>query len=441
MKKMKKIFLNVTAGLICIAGFFACGDDDDLSGGRPYDPSTPVKLTTFYPDSGMYQQNVLLTGENFGADPSIIRVYFNQKQAPVIGSTGSLMYVTAPRLPGDNCVISVVVGADSTSYTGFFKYRSSVTCATIAGNGMTNSYQDGNLSNSVLRPAYICLDREGNVFLTQKQEINADVTNYNHHLARIDEQNNQLITVVRNVVAHVACADPQTGVITYPTETGGVIITLDPKEYWAPKYHTIQWKNVSQTPPQKIMACLVSSPYDGHLYSKLVSGEVIKINPKTYETETIYTMPAGSALGMTFRPGEPNILYIVLRSNAGLNANSVCRLDVTDPQSTFVRLSGNTTKGFRDGPIGVAQFNDPRMAFSDADGNIYIADAGNHCIRRITTQNMVETVLGMPGKSGWKDGGKDQALFNTPLGLGIAADGTVYVADWGNGRVRKIAVN
>jgi len=441
MKKMKKTLLNAMVMLICIAAFFACGDADDPSEGRPYDPSTPVKLTTFYPDSGVYRQNVLLTGENLGTDPSIIRVYFNQKQAPVIGSTGSLMYVTAPRLPGDTCVISVVVGADSMSYPGFFKYKSSVTCTTIAGNGMTNGYQDGNLSNSILRPAYIALDKEGHIFLTQKQEINADVTNYNHHITRIDEQNNQLITLVRNVVCHVMCVDPQTGVVTYPSETGGMIITLDPKDYWAPKYHTVRWKDPSQAPAQRIMACLVSSPDDGYLYSKLNSGEVIKINPKTYEAETIYKMPAGSALGMTFRPGEPNILYIVSRAYAGVNANSVCRLDVTDPEGTFMRLSGSTAAGFRNGPIDVAQFNDPRMAFSDADGNIYVADAGNHCIRRITPQNMVETVLGMPGTPGWKDGGKDEALFNTPLGLGIASDGTVYVADWGNGRVRKIAIN
>jgi len=124
-----------------------------------------------------------------------------------------------------------------------------------------------------------------------------------------------------------------------------------------------------------------------------------------------------------------------------VNANSGCRLDVTDPNGTFMRLNSSSAVGCRNGPIEMAQFNDPRMAFSDADGNIYIADAGNHCIRRITSQNMVETVLGMPGKSGWKDGGKDEVLFNTPLGLGIATDGTVYVADWGNGRVRKIAVN
>ena len=432
-------FKNLMLMLFCIIFIIACSDNKNGSEGPAYDPSKPVILNTFYPDSGMYQEKVLLTGENFGTDPSIIRVYFNQKQAPLIGSTGSLMYVTAPRLPGDTCVISVVVGADSMSYTGFFKYKSSVTCTTIAGNGILDSYQDGNLSNSILMAAYIAIDKEDNIFISSRTSFTPSISI--NHLSRIDERNNQLITLYSGIICHVPCVDPQTGVVAFPTEQGGVIITLDPKDYWAPKYHTIHWKDPSQTPAARIMACLVSSPDDGYLYSRLNSGEVIKIDPKTYETETIYTMPYGSSLGMTFRPGEPNMLYLVLRSNAGVNANSVCRLDVTDPEGTFMRLSGNTAAGFRNGPIDVAQFNDPRMAFSDADGNIYVADAGNHCIRRITPQNMVETVLGMPGTPGWKDGGKDEALFNTPLGLGIAADGTVYVADYGNGRVRKIAIN
>ena len=72
---------------------------------------------------------------------------------------------------------------------------------------------------------------------------------------------------------------------------------------------------------------------------------------------------------------------------------------------------------------------------------MYIADSGNHCIRRITTDGMVETVLGMPGTAGWKDGGKEEALFNEPSGLGISSDGTLYVADFGNRRIRKLSIN
>jgi hypothetical protein len=47
----------------------------------------------------------------------------------------------------------------------------------------------------------------------------------------------------------------------------------------------------------------------------------------------------------------------------------------------------------------------------------------------------------MPGTAGWKDGTKDEALFNHPRGIGIGKDGSVYVADYGNSRVRKLSIN
>ena len=72
---------------------------------------------------------------------------------------------------------------------------------------------------------------------------------------------------------------------------------------------------------------------------------------------------------------------------------------------------------------------------------MYIADKDNHCIRRISPEGMVETVLGVPGTSGYKDGSKKEALFNQPTGIGIGKDGSVYVADWGNFRVRKLTIN
>ena len=50
-------------------------------------------------------------------------------------------------------------------------------------------------------------------------------------------------------------------------------------------------------------------------------------------------------------------------------------------------------------------------------------------------------MLGVPGKSGWKDGTKEEALFKYPRGIGISKDGSVYVADFGNRRVRKLSIN
>src|SRR5690606_33479676 len=97
--------------MISIIFFSACKDDDSLEKDEiDYDSSKPIKLDLVYPDSGKYLEKVMITGENFGTDPKQIRVWFNGRKAAVVGSTGSRMYVLAPRLPGDTCAISVAIG-------------------------------------------------------------------------------------------------------------------------------------------------------------------------------------------------------------------------------------------------------------------------------------------------------------------------------------------
>lgn len=431
MKKSYLIlFIVILSGL---ASFFACNDDTNEAAGPAYDPLKPVKLTTFYPDSGMFQEKVILNGENFGIDPDIIKVYFNSKLAPVIGSTGTRMYVQAPRLPGDTCNISVVVGTDSTSYTRQFLYKSSVTVTTIAGNGR-DGYVDGDLSNTELKPRFLTVDADGNIFV-------ASIGTGGSYICRINEESNEMITLARNFMAGVLATDPLTGVISGTTESiKGAFITLDPKNFWAPKIYTSRWTNPDEVPPNNWNPANIVSPYDGMIYTHFALTGIMRINPNTWEAERILEVP-GNVNGMVFRPNEPDILYMAFRGTSAYLPNTLVRLNVNNPDSTFERLNLITAAGHRDGTIEQAQFNDVRMMACDFEGNIYMADNNNHCIRRLTTDNMVETVLGIPGIPGWKDGGKSEALFRNPSGIGISADGTVYVADELNFRVRKLSIN
>lgn len=428
----------VWAGVLFIALFISCGESDGPNNtGTEYDPNKPVQLTTFYPDSGRYLEQVMLEGSNFGNDPEQIRVWFNNKKAAVIGSTGTRMYVLAPRLPGDTCVISVAIGNDSIAYDKTFRYFSSVTVNTIAGNGNHDDYQDGDLTQSILQPRYICVDAEDNIFVMTRNNSDA-----NMHVTRIDEETNELITIARDVIANAPAADPETGVISFPTETTlGSFFTLDPKELWAPRFREMKWPPSGDRPDAGWKHSMVVNPGDGYIYTRYYHGHIVRIDPRTYEVETIFKTEQGDSYGLTFNPLKPNILYISFWGNSGVNANSICSIDVTDPENTFRKLSGSTSGGHRDGPLEVAQFRNPCQIYCDTDGNIYIADTDNHCIRRITPEDMVETVLGMPGTAGWKDGGKEDALFNNPRGLGISMDGSIYVADFGNARVRKLSIN
>jgi sugar lactone lactonase YvrE len=94
-------------------------------------------------------------------------------------------------------------------------------------------------------------------------------------------------------------------------------------------------------------------------------------------------------------------------------------------------------EGWRDGPALQAQFNTPSQIALDSAGNLFVADTGNHVIRRIGTDGTVSTLAG-DGQPGHADGPAAQARFNGPMGVAVDGQGRVYVADTWNDRIRVI---
>jgi len=106
----------------------------------------------------------------------------------------------------------------------------------------------------------------------------------------------------------------------------------------------------------------------------------------------------------------------------------------------WTTLAGsNGGVGFRDGPLGTASFKNPIAVATDAAGNIYLADTGNHTIRKISVSGMVTTLAGKGGIAGNRDGSGDQARFNNPGGIAFDAVGDLFVADTANHTIRKIS--
>jgi len=96
--------------------------------------------------------------------------------------------------------------------------------------------------------------------------------------------------------------------------------------------------------------------------------------------------------------------------------------------------------GFREGTGTTAQFDTPHGVAVDSSGKLYVADANNHRIRRITPQDdgsvEVSTLAGSSG--GRREGTGTAARFVLPTGVAVDKDGNVYVADANNFRIRKI---
>jgi streptogramin lyase len=107
-------------------------------------------------------------------------------------------------------------------------------------------------------------------------------------------------------------------------------------------------------------------------------------------------------------------------------------------QTTVTTFAGTGQEGFKDGAATEAQFDRPRYIQFGPDGNLYVSDTYNHRIRKITPDGQVSTVAGGGTTDGYVDGKAADARFSYPQGLAIAPDGTIYVADIGNQRVRTI---
>jgi sugar lactone lactonase YvrE len=86
-----------------------------------------------------------------------------------------------------------------------------------------------------------------------------------------------------------------------------------------------------------------------------------------------------------------------------------------------------------------AQFNSPSGLAFDKNGNLFASDTGNDTIREITSAGVVSTFAGIAGSSGFADGAAGGAQFNSPLGIAVAPNGTIFIADSGNHCIREIS--
>ena len=127
-----------------------------------------------------------------------------------------------------------------------------------------------------------------------------------------------------------------------------------------------------------------------------------------------------------------NDLYVVDTDN-----NRVRKIDRFGLTTT---IAGNGHHGNINGPGATAEFALPEGIALDNAGNLYVADTGNHLIRKIDSSGNVTTLAG-DGTSGFADAQGTSAKFSFPQGVAVDYQNNVYVADSGNNRIRAIDPN
>jgi sugar lactone lactonase YvrE len=93
-------------------------------------------------------------------------------------------------------------------------------------------------------------------------------------------------------------------------------------------------------------------------------------------------------------------------------------------------IGSDYVAGYVDGPASVARFNDIRALAQDAAGNIYVADSGNHAVRKIDPSGTVSTLIGGPAWQGIRVDAAPASL-DSPRGLTVDRDGWLYISSAG----------
>jgi sugar lactone lactonase YvrE len=180
----------------------------------------------------------------------------------------------------------------------------------------------------------------------------------------------------------------------------------------------------------------------GNLYvAESPSATIRKVSPAG-----VVTTLAGATGAVGYADGTGSAARFNLPTR--LDTDSQGNVYLTDTGNSVVRkitaagavtsLAGNGTCGSADGRERSAQFCNPKGIALDQWGNLWIADTGNHTVRRIDVNGNVSTVAGSPGVCGSANGRGDVARFCNPQDIDVDQWGNVYVVDTGNSTIRMI---
>lgn len=474
--------------LMAIGLLMSCKDKTDNSM-EGFDPSKPIEISGFYPDSGGIATPMIIEGANFGTDTTGMHVYFvdtdgERHRAGLVSSNGSKIYALVPSGLTYKREMKIQVertGNNGKTYSGeakdIFMYRTETTVTTVVGQPTPN---DGNVRTiggdlataSLSAPTYIALDDEDNIFISERKfDANKESDLYprddkghvnNGNLVIAYQKSNAVVVLkygAERPNAPYYSSEEGAEAFYVPDDAGMKYYQLSQNVSYTPRYlTTLKTEETRDLDERNWKFCFVVNKKDNLLYSIMYNRQLLRINPRTRVVEVLLKNVGSDKSAHFFAfsplPGQENLMYVVQTSSQQIWTIDLDELPSKDKESYPGEFYAGKSyyegrqagTGWEDGLLKNAKFNNPAQCCFTKDGKLYIADVDNHCIRMIDTtapkdKAIVTTVIGLPGNKGFKDGGPEIARFFYPRGVAVSADGTiVYVADSRNKVIRKLSI-
>jgi len=138
---------------------------------------------------------------------------------------------------------------------------------------------------------------------------------------------------------------------------------------------------------------------------------------------------------------EPNASFADAKGNLYIAdyGNNVIRKVSTSGIITTIAGTGTAGYSGDGGPASMAKLHNPNGVIQDDIGNIYFCDYSNHCVRKIDTSGTITTIAGT-GISGYNGDSiaATSAKLSYPITLAFDHSGNMYIADASNHRIRKV---
>ncbi|MGH9660854.1 MAG: IPT/TIG domain-containing protein, partial [Bryobacteraceae bacterium] len=316
--------------------------------------------------------------------------------------------------------------ADSSNFR-VRKFSASGIITTVAGGGTAGLGEGGPATSATLAPSGVAVDGDGNLFIAEASIITRP--NFAGPRVRKVSPSGAITTVAGGGTMSGVSADggPATNAQLVPVgvavDTAGNLFIAD---------------GCIACPPQPGVSHRIRKVSPSGMITTVAGGGAAGLGDGGPATGANISHPAGLAVDGA---GD---LWIADRGNYRIRKVSPSGMITTAAGNGTGSFYYSTQSGpvGDNGPAISARLNYPRGVAADRAGNVFIADTRNHRIRRGSTGGIVTTVAGN-GTGGFSgDGGPaTSAQLNSPIAVTVDDAGNLFVLDAANGRVRKISPN